>query len=35
MLADAAELEVVDEVFPVSAKRGTGVDAADRPGSPS
>ena len=25
VLADAAELEVVDEVFPVSAKRGTGV----------
>ena len=25
MLAAAAELEVVDEVFPVSAKRGTGV----------
>ena len=25
MLADAAELEVVDEVFPVCARRGTGV----------
>jgi GTP-binding protein Era len=25
VLADAAEFEVVDEVFPVSAKRGTGV----------
>jgi GTP-binding protein Era len=25
VLADAAELEVVDEVFPVSAKRGTGI----------
>ena len=27
VLAEAAELEVVDEVFPVSAKRGTGVSA--------
>jgi len=27
VLAEAAELEVVDEVFPISAKRGTGVDA--------
>jgi GTPase len=27
VLADAAEFEVVDEVFPVSAKRGTGVGA--------
>ena len=27
VLAEAAELEVVDEVFPISARRGTGVDA--------
>jgi GTPase len=26
VLADAAELEVVDEVFPISAKRGTGIE---------
>jgi GTP-binding protein Era len=27
VLSDAAELEVVDEIFPVSAKRGTGLEA--------